>query len=65
MLLLLNLQHGSIRKVPPHDIGLRTGAFDVICGFDRRPELVEFLELDEVPDLTQWGLNDGGLKDRS
>ena len=63
MLLLLDLQDGPVTEIPPHDIGFRTGTFDIVCRLDCRPELVEFLELDKMPHFAQWCLNDGGFKD--
>jgi hypothetical protein len=65
MLLLLDLQNGTILESPLDDISLwRNTAFNVLALFQGRPEVAEVLELDQVPDIAELGLDDGGLGDR-
>ena len=63
MLVLLELKNIAILERPPHDVGLLAGALDVLGLGDSRPELVELLELDEVPDKRDGGLDNGTLDD--
>jgi hypothetical protein len=64
MLLQLHLQNGTILESPLDDISLRRNtAFDVLALFQSRPEVAEVLELDQVPDIAELCLDDGGLGD--
>ena len=65
MLLLLHLQHRPVLKRPFHDVRLRRDfALHVLALVELGPELVEVLELDEVPDVRQAGPDHGGFGDR-
>lgn len=65
MLLLLDLQNGTILESPLDDISLRRNtALDVLALFQGGPEVAEVLELDQVPDIAELGLDDGGFGDR-
>jgi hypothetical protein len=64
VLLLLNLEDGTVLEGPLDDVGVGRRALDPFGGFEGRVELREVLELDEVPDVAEGGLNDGGLDDR-
>ena len=63
MLLLLDLNDGTILESPLDNVGLLAGALDVLRRAEGRPELGEVLDLDEVPDVGQRGLDDGRLSD--
>lgn len=58
VLLLLDLIHGAILESPPEDIGLVAGVGDNLGFGQGGPEVLEVLELDEVPDTSQRRLND-------
>ena len=63
MLLLLDLNDGAVLEGPLDNVGLLRGALDVLGAAEGRPELGEVLDLDEVPDVGQRGLDDGRLSD--
>lgn len=54
VLLLLNLDLGTILELPLHDVRLIAGTLDVAGVGKGGPELGEVLELDEVPDMGEW-----------
>jgi hypothetical protein len=64
VLLLLNLEDGTVLEGPLDDVGVGRRTLDPFRGLEGRVELGEVLELDEVPDVAEGGLNDGGLDDR-
>lgn len=64
VLLLLDLEDGTILEGPLDDVGVGRSTLDPFGLFEGRVELGEVLELDEVPDIAERGLNDGGLDDR-
>ena len=55
VLLLLDLDDGAVLEVPLDNVGLLRGALGVLGLVESRPELVEVLELDEVPDVRERG----------
>lgn len=55
MLLLLDLNDGAVLEVPLDNVGLLRGTLGVLGLLEGRPELVEVLELDEVPDVGEGG----------
>lgn len=55
MLLLLDLNDGAVLELPLDDVGLLRGTLGVLGLVEGRPELVEVLELDEVPDVRERG----------
>jgi hypothetical protein len=55
VLLLLDLDDGAVLELPLDDVGLLGGALGVLGLVESRPELVEVLELDEVPDVGERG----------
>lgn len=61
VLFLLDLDNGAVLEGPLDHVGLLRGAFDELALVERRPELAEVLELDQVPDIAEWRLNDGRL----
>jgi hypothetical protein len=63
MLLLLDLDRSAILESPLYDIGLVRRALDELALLESRPELAKVLELDQVPDVAERGLDDGGLVD--
>ena len=64
MLLHLNIPHAPIQKRPPNDIRLgRSAALDFRARLEFRPEFGEVLQFDQVPDVGEWGVDDGGLAD--
>ena len=63
MLLLLDLEDGAILEGPLDDIGVGRGALDELALLEGGPELAEVLELDQVPDIAERRLDDGGLAD--
>ena len=63
VLLLLDLNDGAVLEGPLDNVGLLRGALDVLGAAEGRPELGEVLDLDEVPDVGQRGLDDGRLSD--
>lgn len=63
MFLLLDIQDGPILERPLHNVRLRGCTLHVLTLLELAPELVEVLELDEVPDLTEWGGDDCRLAD--
>lgn len=63
MLLLLDLNDGTVLESPLDNVGLLGGVLDVLRGAEGRPELGEVLDLDEVPDVGQRGADDGRLAD--
>lgn len=64
MLLLLDLQDGPINKGPLDYISLGRNTLDGLAALELAPEGGEVLELDEVPNIRELGLDDGGLGDR-
>ena len=65
MLLLLHIQHRPILEGPLDNIRFGRGALDVLALVQLRPEPMEILKFNEVPDLGEVGVNDGRLSDRS
>ena len=63
MLFLLHLLHSAILKGPLNNVGLMRDTLDVMALFEFCPEVVKFLELDQVPDLGKRGGDDGRLYD--
>lgn len=61
MLFLLHLLLGAILEVPFDNIGLGRSTFDMLALVDLSPEFVEFLKLNQMPDLGQRGGNYGRL----
>jgi hypothetical protein len=55
VLLLLDLNDGAVLEVPLDNVGLLRGTLGVLGLLKSRPELVEVLELDEVPDVGEGG----------
>lgn len=64
VLLLLDVELMAILEDPLHNVSLGRGTFDLLALIKLGPELVEVLELDEMPHITRVGLDDGGLADR-
>lgn len=64
MLLLLHLLLGAVLECPLDNVGLAGCVLDKLAFLERSPELAEVLELDQVPDIAEGGLDDGGLVDR-
>ena len=65
VLLLLDLKNSSIDESPLDNISLRGDALNGLTALELAPESREVLELDEVPNGTEWSLNDSRLGDRS
>lgn len=63
VLLLLDVQNGAVLEGPLDDVGLGAGALDHLALLELAPEGGELLELDEVPDGAEGGLDDGRLAD--
>lgn len=63
VLLLLHLLLSAILEGPFDDIGLMRDTLDMMALFEFCPEVMEVLELDQVPDLGKRGGNDGRLYD--
>lgn len=63
VLLLLDVQNGAILEGPLDDVGLGAGALDHLALLELAPEGGELLQLDEVPDGAEGGLDDGRLAD--
>ena len=63
MLFLLDLLLSAILKGPLDDVCLVGDTLDVMAFSELCPEMVEVLELDQMPDLGKRGGNDGGLCD--
>jgi hypothetical protein len=55
VLLLLDLDDGAVLELPLDNVGLLRGTLGVFGLVESRPELVEVLELDEVPDVGERG----------
>ena len=55
VLLLLDLDDGAVLEVPLDNVRLLRGALGVLGLVESRPELVEVLELDEVPHVRERG----------
>lgn len=63
MSLLLHLENSAVLERPLDDIRLGRAALDPLALVEGRVELAEVLELDEVPDVAEGGVDDGGLGD--
>ena len=63
MLFLLDLLHSTILEGPLDNVGFVRDTLDMMALVELCPELVEVLELDQMPDLGKRGGNDGGLCD--
>lgn len=63
MLLLLDLLLSPILESPLHNISLWRSALDVITLVELAPELVEVLQLDQVPDLRERSGDDCAFGD--
>lgn len=63
MLFLLHLLLRAILEGPLDDVGLMRDTLNVVALVKLCPEVVEILELDQVPDLGKRGGDDGGLCD--
>lgn len=61
MLFLLHLLLSAVLEVPFDNVGLGRDTFDMLTLVDLSPELVEFLKLNQMPDLGQRGGNYGRL----
>lgn len=61
--LLLDVQNGTVFEGPLDEISLFRGALDVFALVDVGPEVLEVLDLDEVPDIGERGGDDGGFRD--
>ena len=64
MFLLLHLELSAVLECPLDNIGLIRCALDELALLEAGPELAEVLELDQVPDIAEWRLDDGRLVDR-
>lgn len=64
MLLLLDLQNSSINESPLDNISLGRDSLDSLAGLEPAPEVGEVLKLDKVPDIAEFGFDDGGFGDR-
>lgn len=64
MLLLLDIQNGSIIESPTSHIGLAADTLDEVRRLQSGPEVGKVVELDVVPDLGERGADDGALEDR-
>ena len=58
MLLLLDFQHVAIIERPPNNVRLLVRALDRLGALEGGPELAKVLQLDEVPDVRQRGLDE-------
>ena len=63
MLLLLDLLLSPILESPLYDIRLLRSSLDVLAFGQLGPEVVEVLELDQMPDIGEGGTDDGGFGD--
>lgn len=63
VLLLLDLDNSAVLEGPLDNVGLVGGALDPVALVKSGPELAEVLELDQVPDIAEWRLDDGRLAD--
>jgi hypothetical protein len=63
--LLLDLKDLSVLEGPLDDVGLVRSSLDELALLDLGPEFAKVLELDQMPDIAELGLNDGRLADRS
>lgn len=63
MLFLLHLLLRAILEGPLDNVGLMRDTLNVVALVKLCPEVVEILELDQVPDLGKRGGDDGGLCD--
>ena len=63
MLFLLHLLLRAILEGPFDNISLRRDTLDMEALVKLRPEMVEVLQLDQVPYLSERGGNDGRLCD--
>lgn len=63
MLFLLDLQLGAILESPLDDVRLLGGSLHPLALLQLRPPLGELGQLDQVPDIAEVGLDDGGLLD--
>ena len=61
MLFLLHLLLRAILESPFDNIGLGRCALDIIALVNLGPKVLEVLELDQMPDLSERGGNYGGL----
>lgn len=59
VLLLLDLDRSAVLEGPFDHVGLVGRALDPVALFERRPELAEVLELDQVPDIAERRVDDG------
>ena len=55
VLLLLDLNNGTVLEGPFDNVGLLAGALDVLRGLEGGPELAEILDLDQVPNVGERG----------
>ena len=65
MLLLLNVLHSAVLESPFHDIRLMRSPFNMVTLVKLGPEMVEVLELDQMPDIGEGSVDDGGFSDGS
>lgn len=61
--LLLDLNDGAVLVSPLDDISLLAGALNNLGLFEARKPLREAVELNEVPDAGERGIDDGTLID--
>jgi len=59
----LNLQLSTILEHPLYDLRLRARLLDTLALGQSAPEVREGFELDEVPDGSERGRDDGGFED--
>ena len=62
MLIKLDLQNSTVLEAPLHDVGVGRSTLDQLAALQRAPEIAEVLELDQVPDMTESGFDDGGFE---
>jgi hypothetical protein len=61
--LLLDLNGRAVLEGPLDHIGLIRGSLHELALLEGRPELAEVLELDQVPDIAEGGLDDSRFAD--
>lgn len=64
MLLLLDIEDGTIFEGPAGNVSLAADTLDELRRLQGGPEVGEVVQLDVVPDMGQRGADDGALGDR-
>lgn len=64
MLLLLDLNDGTVLEGPAGNISLAADALDEVGRLEGGVKVGEFRELDEVPDFGEGSLDDAALENR-